>query len=159
MFSLKRLTSLLILAMSLLLLLPSCSKEDPDAIAEKDREKLLKYIRDNDMEDEVIEDESGLFYVVEEPGSGPNPDLYSLIRIKYTGMLLDGTVFDDSPGALIQLANTIEGWRIGIPKFKVGGKGILLVPSALAYGGYPPFGSSIPRHACLVFEFTIIDIN
>ncbi len=159
MFSFKKITTLLIFAMSILLVLPSCSREDPDSIAQKDREKLLKYIRDNDLEDVVIEHHSGLFYVIEEPGSGPNPDLYSLIRIKYTGMLLDGTVFDSSSGALIQLANTIEGWRIGIPKFKVGGKGILLVPSALGYGGFPPFGSNIPRHSSLIFEFTIIDIN
>lgn len=149
-----------LLLLSVFIFFPSCEKEDPDAIAERDRKKILEYISENELEDVAIEHESGLFYVIENPGTGSHPTMSSILRMRYTGKLLDdGKVFDTADGALIQLGNTIRGWQIGIPLFKNGGKGILLVPSALGYGQYPPYGGSIPRNACLVFEFEIIDIG
>ncbi len=157
---LKRNTPLFVLlTLSVFVLISSCEKEDPDAIAERDREKILEYIGENDLEDVAIEHESGLFYVIENPGTGSHPTMNSLLRMRYTGKLMDDDkVFDSADGALIQLQNTIRGWQIGIPLFKNGGKGILLVPSALGYGQYPPYGGTIPRNACLIFEFEIIDI-
>ncbi len=149
----------ILLIVSLFIVFPSCQKEDPDAVAERDRKKILEYIRDNDLEDVAIEHESGLFYVIENPGNGSHPSMSSYIRMRYTGMLIDGTVFDMADGALIQLGSTIRGWQIGIPLFKNGGKGILMIPSALGYGQWPPYGSAIPRHSCLIFEFEIIDIS
>lgn len=149
----------ILLLISISFVFSSCEKEDPDAIAERDRDDILEYIRENDLEDVAIEHESGLFYVMENPGSGAHPSMSSLIKMRYTGFLLeDGEVFDAADGAFIQLGNTIRGWQIGIPLFKNGGKGILMVPSALGYGQYPPYGGSIPRNASLVFEFEIIDI-
>jgi FKBP-type peptidyl-prolyl cis-trans isomerase FkpA len=137
-------------------LISGCSTDDPEKIWDRDKGKLLKYISENELE--AIEHSSGIFYVVEEEGSGPRPTLTSRVNIRYTGTFLDGKVFDASNGATFTLMNTIQGWQVGIPLFRVGGKGMLLVPSALAYGQYPPWGSGIPRNACLVFEFEIIDL-
>ncbi len=153
-----RFNPLIILLTTLTILFSSCEKEDPDAIAERDREKLEEYIKENGLEDVAIAHESGLFYVVENPGTGVHPTVNSTIRIRYTGKLLDGKVFDESSGALLQLGGTIMGWQIGIPLFKTGGKGKLLIPSALGYGAYPPYGGTIPRHACLIFDFEIMDV-
>ncbi len=134
-----------------------CSKGDPDKVAERDRQKLLDYIAEHELD--ATEHESGLFYVVEREGTGAHPTLTSTLRIRYEGYFLDGKVFDVNPNALIQLRNTIRGWQIGMPLFRSGGKGMLLVPSNLGYGEYPPWGSSIPRNACLIFEFELIDVQ
>ncbi len=133
----------------------SCESDDPDKIAERDRQKLLDYIEENELD--ANEHSSGLFYVVERVGTGSvEPNLNSLIKIRYTGYLLDGTVFDASNGANLRLGGTIRGWQIGIPLFREGGKGILLVPSALGYGTWAQPG--IPRNSCLVFEFELLGI-
>lgn len=139
----------------------SCTNEDPDVIAARDREKIISYLKERDLYEEAIKDPSGLFYIVEDKGSGVHPTLTSRVVMKYVGYLLDDTtkVFDRNDRLETQLANTIEGWRVGIPKFRSGGKGKLFVPSAMGYGPYPRYGSLIPRNACLVFEFTIIDVG
>ncbi len=132
-----------------------CESDDPDKIAERDRKKLLNYIEENELD--AIEHPSGLFYVMEREGSGSvNPDMTSLIYIRYAGRLLDGTVFDSSNGTQIRLSGTIRGWQIGIPLFREGGKGMLLVPSALGYGTWAQWG--IPRNSCLIFEFELLGI-
>jgi FKBP-type peptidyl-prolyl cis-trans isomerase FkpA len=132
-----------------------CESDDPDKIAERDRQKLLKYIEENELD--AIEHSSGLFYVMEREGSGSvHPDLNSLILIRYTGTLIDGTVFDSNNGAQLRLSGTIRGWQIGIPLFREGGKGILLIPSALGYGTWAQWG--IPRNSCLIFEFELLGI-
>jgi FKBP-type peptidyl-prolyl cis-trans isomerase FkpA len=137
----------------------SCDKNSPDAIWDKDRVKLEKYIADNDLD--ATQHESGIFYVIEQVGNGAHPTLSSRVHIRYKGKLLDDKIFDQSPdsGSTFTLANTIIGWREGVPLFRVGGKGILLIPSGLAYGQYPPYGSGIPRNACLVFDIEILDMN
>ncbi len=132
-----------------------CQSDDPDKIAERDRQKLLKYIDENELD--AIEHSSGLFYVVEREGSGSvHPDLSSLIVIRYKGKLLDGTIFDSNNQAKLQLFSTVRGWQIGIPLFREGGKGMLLIPSALGYGSFAQWG--IPRNSCLIFEFELLGI-
>lgn len=150
---------IILLTLSLLVLLPSCEQEDPDAIAAEDRKKILNYISEEGLTDVYVEHSSGLFYVMEEEGTGLSPTLNNYVRIRYEGYYLDGKVFDASDGALFQLRSTISGWREGIPLFKNGGKGKLMVPSSMGYGAYPPYGSGIRRNAVLIFDFEIIDIG
>lgn len=138
-----------------MLVFTGCGKDDPEKIAANDREKLLKYIAENDLD--AIEHSSGLFYVVENPGSGATPNLYSIVRMNYEGQLLNGTIFDKNFNADFQLSGTIRGWQIGVPQFKSGGKGMLLIPSALGYGDYA-YGS-IPRSSCLIFDIEIVDVQ
>jgi FKBP-type peptidyl-prolyl cis-trans isomerase FkpA len=156
MFILKKLN--LTLVVFALIMASSCKKEDPDSIAAEDRRKILEYLDKENLKDVAIEDASGLFYVMEEPGEGAHPTLSTPIRIRYLGYYLDDKVFDYSEGTVFYLNRTIQGWRIGIPKFKNGGKGKLIVPSALGYGPYP-YGSSIRRNAVLIFDFEIIDMG
>lgn len=150
---------IIFLTLSLLVLFSSCEQEDPDAIAAEDRKKILEYISEEGLADVAVEHSSGLFYVVEEEGSGISPTLTNAVRISYEGYYIDGKIFDASDGALFQLQGTIAGWRVGIPLFKNGGKGKLMVPSAMGYGAYPPYGSGIRRNAVLIFDFKIVDIG
>lgn len=144
----------LLLFFASLLVFSGCGKDDPDKIAERDRQKLLNYIAANELD--AQEHSSGLFYVIEKPGTGAQPTLSSLIRMNYKGMLLDGKTFDFGTGVDFNLQNTIRGWQIGVPMFRAGGKGMLLVPSALGYGSFAMGG--IPRNSCLIFEIEILDV-
>ncbi len=138
------------------LLFSNCKKEDQAKI---DRDIILQYIEDNNL-DEMIEDPSGLFYDIEVEGTGDHPILSDRVKVKYTGYLLDGTVFDKTePGEVrtFQLAGLIAGWQIGIQKMKKDGEAKFLVPSGLAYGSNPPPG--IPRNAVLVFDLTLVGIQ
>ena len=77
----------------------------------------------------------GLYYIIDSTGTGTNPTVSSTVTVKYKGYLLDETVFDQSTtGYTIALSNVIAGWQIGIPKFKKGGKGKLLIPRNLFLG-------------------------
>jgi FKBP-type peptidyl-prolyl cis-trans isomerase FkpA len=143
----------LLTIMAAMLIFSACSKDDPEMQLARDREKILEYIAKNDLD--AHEHESGIFYVMEVEGSGGHPPATATVVINYTGRLLNETVFDVANNAYIYLPGTIEGWREGIPLFKRGGKGMLLIPSGLAYGPYPR--PSIPANSVLIFDIELID--
>jgi FKBP-type peptidyl-prolyl cis-trans isomerase FkpA len=101
---------------------------------------------------------SGLYYVDEETGTGKNPNPSSTVRVAYSGYFIDGQVFDESnlEGITFGLNQVIQGWTMGIPFFKEGGRGKLLIPSELAYGSSPRSG--IPANSVLIFDIHLIDV-
>ncbi|WP_052599319.1 FKBP-type peptidyl-prolyl cis-trans isomerase [Aureispira sp. CCB-QB1] len=133
----------------------SCSED----IRSKDEERIQQYIQDNNLT--VIEAQDGLYYTMDVVGTGDQPSgVYSTVTVHYTGRLLDGTVFDSSIGRnpfTNPLTNVIKGWQYGIPYFKVGGKGKLLIPSHLAYGssGSGAIGPNEP----LVFDIELLAVQ
>lgn len=136
----------------------ACKKEDQKEI---DQGIIEKYITDHNLN--ALEGEDGLYYVLENEGSGARPTAFSTVTVHYRGQLTDGFVFDSSydrgQPATFSLSEVIEGWQIGIPKFREGGKGKLLIPSHLAYGSRPPFGSGIPADAVLIFDVELLDVK
>jgi len=104
---------------------------------------------------------SGLKYVVVKEGTGNSPTAASTVTVHYTGMFLDGKVFDSSvqrgQPATFPLSNVIAGWTEGLQLMKEGGKTNFLIPGNLAYGeqGRP----GIPPNSTLVFEVELITIN
>ncbi|MSU45825.1 MAG: peptidylprolyl isomerase [Lacunisphaera sp.] len=109
---------------------------------------------------------TGLRYIVLKPApkdsSSPVPGM--MVSVHYKGMLLDGTVFDQSPDAEHPLVSRlgrgalIDGWDEALQKMHKGEKWLLIVPPEMAYGvrGKPP---TIPRNATLVFEMELIDFG
>lgn len=85
------------------------------------------------------------------------------ITIHYHGTLEDGTVFDSSyeRGApfktRIGVGEVIEGWDMGVPGMKVGGKRKLTIPAKLAYGDRAI--GEIPAGSTLIFEVELISID
>ncbi len=131
----------------------ACKKDD-DVLAQN-IEEIEQYIADNNLSD-VQKTESGLHYIVTTEGDGNFPDINSTVKVSYKGYLTDNSVFDANPNSEFPLANVIEGWQEGIPKFSRGGSGILLIPSKLGYGSSGA-GSSIPGNAVLIFEVDLLD--
>lgn len=120
----------------------------------------------------MIKDPSRVYYSVSAVGTGTDVvNTTSTITAKYTGRLLDGSVFDfntTDAGVSFSLPNgVIQGWALGIPagKLKVGGKIRLLIPSGLAYGTQGsvdtnnPNAYKIPPNAVLDFDIEIVTIT
>jgi len=101
---------------------------------------------------------SGMYYQIIDTGMGMIPKSNSTVTATYTGKLLDGSTFD-SGTAGFPLSGVIEGWQIGIPLIKKGGKIKLIIPSSYAYGctGSPRGG--IPSNAVLFFDITLVDVK
>lgn len=138
------------------LLLTSCGKDQ----LEKDEELILDYISDNGLT--ASRTAEGLYYVIEMEGTGIRPELSDDVTVHYEGFLLDGTKFDSSidrgTPSTFPLLGVILGWQIGIPLFKEGGQGELLIPSHLAYGENPPPGSEIGKNEVLRFTVELISV-
>jgi FKBP-type peptidyl-prolyl cis-trans isomerase FkpA len=132
----------------------ACKKSSKINRAQLENDVIKKYIEQNNLN--ATETGSGLFYVIDNVGTGANPSSSSTVTVIYKGYLLKGTVFDQSAatGVSLNLANVIEGWKEGIPYFKLGGgKGKLIIPSALGYGDQEK--SSIPANSVLVFDIEL----
>lgn len=103
---------------------------------------------------------SGLYYEIISPGNGSAASSNSMIKITYTGKLMNGTTFDEmtSPNAQAwPLTDLIKGWSIGIPLIKEGGRIKMIIPSSLAYGCEQYY--SIPGNSVLYFDVTLVDVQ
>lgn len=136
----------------------SCSKEKDtktDYTAENEKE-ISDYIAKNKLTAQRTD--SGLYYVIDEPGTGDQPTATSKVTVAYKGYFTNGTVFDQSAsGVSFPLNKVIKGWTEGIPYFKTGGSGILLIPSHLGYGSYDNY--AIPGGSVLIFDVKLISVN
>jgi len=135
----------------------ACGNDDDGSGAqlEMDIQLITDYLDDNSLTAERTE--SGLHFIVSREGSGPNPTIQDEVTVRYRGYFLDGTEFDATEGnntISFPLRDVIQGWQEGIPKFKAGGSGILLIPSALGYGtsGF----LSVPPNTVLLFDIDLV---
>jgi FKBP-type peptidyl-prolyl cis-trans isomerase FkpA len=100
---------------------------------------------------------SGLFYRIENPGTGKTAEVCDGIYINYKGTLINGTVFDqrlDTENPIgFQLGSLIPGWINGIPLIKEGGRIHLYIPPSLGYGNRDNNG--IPGGSILIFEIDL----
>ncbi|MBX3163157.1 MAG: FKBP-type peptidyl-prolyl cis-trans isomerase [Bacteroidetes bacterium] len=126
----------------------------------KEKPALEKYLADNKIT--VKPTASGLYYVETKKGSGASPKETDIVKVHYTGKLLDGKVFDSSVerGEPIEfpLNGVIRGWTEGLQLMKKGGKAKLIIPSELAYGAQGA-GQDIQPYAPLMFEVELIDVK
>ena len=139
-----------------IILFTACSGSGDSNFTQQTEADIIKYIADNNLNAE--KSNSGLYYVINNLGTGARPTSSSNVTVAYKGYFLDGTVFDESAnGISFGLNQVIKGWTEGIPYFKEGGDGILLVPSNLGYGNAGR--GSIPGGAVLVFDIRLISVN
>jgi FKBP-type peptidyl-prolyl cis-trans isomerase len=106
----------------------------------------------------AIRDGSGLYYQVVNYGSGPTPTGTSIVSVKYTGKLLDGTVFtQENIPTDVDMKMVMQGWRIGLQLIQKGGIIKLIIPSSLAYGcnGF----ATVPGNSILFFQIEVVDVH
>lgn len=117
---------------------------------------------------QAIEDSSGFFYSINQPGSGAEVrDLCSTIVTYYTGSFFNGNIFDSTTTgnpAIFQLGQVLAGWQKGIPHVAQGGDITLYIPPSLGYGATPRINSLtgdtiIPANSYLVFHVQVLGIQ
>lgn len=138
----------------LAVLFTACEKDDNDQ-DELDDQIIQDYLNQNNID--AVAHESGMYYVIDEVGTGGHPDASSMVEVLYVGSLTNGNVFDETSGnspVSFPLQNLIEGWQIGIPLLQKGGSGTFIIPSRLGYGSMAHYG--IPANSVLVFDITLV---
>ena len=128
-----------------------------------DDELIKKYLTEKNLVAEKTTD--GLYYIIEKKGTGDNAVAGKEVMVLYSGMLLNGTVFDSSEknggqpfSVKIGAHSVIQGWDEGLTYFNKGASGKLIIPSNLAYGEkeYP---GRIPANSVLIFQIEVKDIK
>ncbi len=137
----------------------SAKKAADDAKA--NLEKGKKFLEENAKKKGVTVTKSGLQYEVITEGKGPKPKASDMVKVHYTGTLINGTKFDSSVDrkepAEFPLDHVIPGWTEGVQLMNVGSKYKFYLPSELAYGEQG--GGSIPANSVLVFEVELLSIG
>lgn len=150
------------IAVLFLFSMSGCSKKDQGCTPvspQAEEPQITAYASANGIA--AVKHTSGIYYQIIDPGTGATPTLTSKVYITYTGKFLNGTVFDEADDASQtgwQLGGLIEGWGIGLPLIKKGGRIKLIIPSSLAYGcpGAPP---TIPPNSVLYFDISLVDVQ
>jgi len=129
--------------------------------AEADKEAEERFLAENKTKEGVITTESGLQYKIITQGEGDKPTIEDRVTVNYTGILLDGTIFDGSERRgeplTIGLAEVFSGWSELLQLMPVGSKYIGWIPSQLGYGeqGY----QAIKPNTMLIFEVELLSIE
>lgn len=107
---------------------------------------------------------SGLWYVVNEEGTGTRAVAGKTVKVHYKGTLSNGKEFDNSytRGEPIEFqlgkGMVIPGWDEGIALMSVGSKYTLIIPSKLGYGSQGA-GGAIPPNSTLIFETELVSVQ
>ncbi len=122
--------------------------------------------------------ESGLRYVITQPGTGANATTGQNVSVNYSGYTLDGKYFDSSVKAVSQekgiydarrepykafdlvvdRSNVIKGWHEALKTLNKGAKGTFYIPSTLGYGPQR-MSEVIAENSILVFDIELIDVK
>ncbi|MCF6223277.1 MAG: FKBP-type peptidyl-prolyl cis-trans isomerase [Flavobacteriaceae bacterium] len=142
-------------ALITLITLSSCQNDNSVDYDKQNESEIKDYIEKNNLD--AQKSSSGLYYVIEEQGSGSQPNANSGVTVNYKGYYTSGKVFDQNNDISFNLQQVIQGWTEGITYFKEGGNGILLIPSRLGYGYSSKNG--IPGGSVLIFDIDLLEVK
>lgn len=151
--------NLLLLILAAFIGLSSC-KTAPNVDAVKqariDDSVIRVYLSNNPIV-KAVKDSSGLYYQVVKEGAGAYPTVKSTVTVNYSGKLINGAPFDAGSGLSMSLNDLVKAWQIGLTHVKPGGHILLLVPSALGYGGSAM--GPIPANSVLLFDIDLVSFK
>lgn len=121
---------------------------------------IRKYLKDNKIN--ANKTSTGLYYVVEKPGTGPKPTAGDSVQVGYKGYTLNGEVFDSSEGKPafsfpVGLGAVIPGWDEGLMLLNEGSKAKFFIPSGLAYKNRE--SGPIKPYSILLFDVELLDVK
>lgn len=134
-----------------------------EAVAKEKSAEGERFLAENGKKPNIVTTENGLQYEVMSKGEGPIPTSGDKVKVHYTGMLLDGKVFDSSiergEPIVFGVTGVIKGWTEALQLMPVGSKWKLFIPQDLAYGPRGAGGGEIPPYAALIFEVELLGIE
>jgi len=151
---------------------PEDIENEKKEVAAKESGILENYLKEKGID--AKKTPSGMYIAVTEEGSGELVGSGRMAKMKYTGRLLDGTVFDSNVDPkfkhpepfefAVGQGSVIKGWDEGVATLKVGSKAKLIIPSGLAYGERetPPNDvnpKGIPANSPLVFDVEVLSVK
>jgi len=127
---------------------------------EQEIQAIEQYLQERNLNVSPLD--NGLYYIDTKKGNGEFPKEGQTCVMNYTGMFLDGTIFDSSierePFEFkLGRGEVIKGWDLGVAMMQKGGKAILVLPSHIAYGERG--AGTIPANTPLVFEVELLNIK
>lgn len=120
---------------------------------------IANYLNNHNLLD-AQPDAYGNYFLIIQKGNGPKINDEDSVSIHYIGKLTNGKEFDNSYLRnqtllfIVGKNQVIEGLDNGIRNFHFGDKGVLIIPSRLAYGDKEV--GKIPANSVLIFELEII---
>jgi FKBP-type peptidyl-prolyl cis-trans isomerase FkpA len=108
---------------------------------------------------------SGLFYRIENAGTGAVPGACANIGATYKASFMNGGVLEQQTSPItFSLGQSIRAWRIAVPLIKAGGRIVFYVPPSLAYGAQEVRDQQtgnvvIPANSYLSFEVDLVSVQ
>ncbi len=151
----------------------AAQKKVDDSLQALEMQALIDYVRKNGFSDIAT---NGVYYKQTKEGNGAKPQSGDNVKVHYVGRFLDGKVFDTSVESVakesgnytpqrdysplpftIGKGQMIKGFEAAVIGMSIGEKGIVVIPSSLAYGNRQR--GSIPPYSSLVFELELVEIE
>jgi|SRR6185312_3143411 len=135
-----------------------------DARKGQEVKEISAYLQQNHLD--AKPDADSIFYLQVTKGTGAQVQEGDSLDIKYTGMFLDGTVFDKSdrgvPPGTFKILYTknialIQGWIKVLAQMNEGEKVRVLIPSAMAYGVRG--AAKIEPYTPLIFDIEVVRVK
>ena len=132
-----------------------------DNIAEKNKQIGDTFLAENKDKEGVVTLASGLQYKIVNEGTGNKPKASDLVKVHYSGSLINGTIFDSSiergKPVNFPVNGVIPGWTEALKLMPEGSKWSLYIPSDLAYGSGG--NRNIGPNETLLFEVELLEIQ
>jgi len=152
------------------LLSPKKAKKFRDRFYEKKRQLLAeknlaaarKFLAENRHKKGIAATSSGLQYLVLRKGYGAHPESSGIVRVQYSGRLVDGTEFYSTykrgRSVVLPVDGVIRGLGEAFELMTVGSRYRFFIPPKLAYGEHGS-GKKIEPNAALVYEIELLAIE
>ena len=129
--------------------------------AEANLKRGDEWLAKNKEKSGVKTTESGLQYEVVKEGTGKTPKDTDVVKVHYTGTLINGEKFDSSRDrgepAEFPVNGVIPGWTEALKLMKEGAQYKLAIPAKLAYG--PQGRPGIPANSTLLFDVELMEVK
>ncbi len=117
------------------------------------------------FDESVLETSSdGIRFIIHQSGSGRMPIQGDVLKIHYSGYLIDGRIFDSSVyrGEAFQViagsGTLIPGWESTLMRMKPGERRTAFIPANLAFGE-AGFAGRIPPNETLRFDIELLSVK
>lgn len=141
--------------------LDSLAKEQDVEMRRQEFSRLDAWLEESKLE--VMPTQNGAYLNIVKPGTGAFPQPGDTILVRYTGKLLDGTVFEETKDGeppftfILGKDMVIPGWEECMPMLNKNTVARMIIPSDLAYGAKEV--GVLKPYSTLVFDVEIVEIK